>query len=164
MPINTNGYRDFGIGLGVNDVAYPHSLEIRIDPQLNNGADVLCLYTGTLVFAAKGKTAQAWHRGSMAARVPTPGRRWSPTTIARGPGWTIFMDGSVVLSLASIYNAGTANYAGWAVDAAIVEAVTPAAVPQPDDHLQIQALIAVRDSDGYLNRLAYQVSALGRTI
>lgn len=51
--------------------------------------------------------------------------------------------------------AGTANYAGWVVDAAIVEAVTPVAVPQPDDHLQIQALIAERDSDGYLNRLAY---------
>jgi hypothetical protein len=68
-----------------------------------------------------------------------------------------------VLSLASIFNAGVANFAGWAVDAAIVEPMIPIGTPEPDDHLQIQALLAVRDVDGILYRLSYQVSVLGAT-
>jgi hypothetical protein len=83
--------------------------------------------------------------------------------ISRGPDWTGFRGATAVLSLASIFNAGVANSAGWAVDAAIVEPMVPIGVSEPDDHLQIQALLAVRDVDGILYRLSYQVSVLGAT-
>jgi hypothetical protein len=63
----------------------------------------------------------------------------------------------VVVSLASIYNKDVANNAGWAVDGADVRALA-----FQDQGLQIEAKIAVRDSDGYLYRVSYQVTALGR--
>ena len=161
MPLDTTGYDAFEIGLGPADVETPQVLEVRVDPHENAGADVLCIYTGVLRFAAVGDSESAWRRGSLVARVPTQGRRWSG--ISRGSEWTGFRAGTAVLSLASIFNAGPANFAGWAVDAAVVEAFAPNGVPEPDDHLRIQALLAVRDTDGVLFRLSYQVSALGGT-
>jgi hypothetical protein len=50
-------------------------------------------------------------------------------------------------------NLNVANNAGWAVDAAWV---------QVGDGLEVGAHIAVRDSDGYLYRVSYQVTVLGR--
>ena len=73
----------------------------------------------------------------------------------------MFRDGTATVSLAAVYNAGVANHAGWAVDAARVEAVSPSGALPPEDHLQIQALLAVRDTDGILYRLSYQVTAVG---
>lgn len=160
MPLDTSGYSGFSIKLGPADVETPQALEIRVDPATNNGADVLCIYTGVLRFAAVGQS-DAWLRGSLIARLPTLGRQWS--SISRGPDWTGFRSATAVLSLASIFNAGAANFAGWAVDAAIVEPMIPIGVAEPDDHLQIQALLAVRDVDGILYRLSYQVSVLGAT-
>ena len=77
----------------------------------------------------------------------------------------MFRDGAATVSLAAIYNAGAANYAGWAVDAAQVEAVayTVPSVAGPP-HLQLQALLAVRDSDGILYRIWYRIVALGNYI
>lgn len=161
MPLDTSGYDAFEIGLGPQDVETPQVLEIRVDPGANNGANLMCIYTGVLRFAAIGASETAWLRGSLTARIPTPGRRWS--SIPRGPEWTGFRGATAVLSLASIFNAGVANSAGWAVDAAIVEPIAPIGVPESDDHLRIQALLAVRDTDGILYRLSYQVTALGAT-
>lgn len=159
MTLDTSGYDDFEIGLGPDDVETPQVIEIRVEPGANNGANLMCVYTGVLRFAAVGASESAWSRGSLGARIPTPGRRWS--SISRGPDWTGFRGATAVLSLASIFNAGVANFAGWAVDAAIVEPIVPIGVPEPDDHLRIQALLAVRDTDGILFRLSYQVTALG---
>ena len=161
MPLDTTGYTSFSVDLGVADVAEPQALEVRIDPALNDDADVLCVYTGTLMLEVQGTAQQNWTRGNLVARVPTPGRLWQPASADHGSGWTTFRDGSVVVSLASIYNAGVSNYAGWAVDAARVEAVAPQGALPPEDHVQIQALLAVRDIDGILFRLAYNVTAVG---
>lgn len=159
MPLDTSGYDAFEIGLGPEDVETPQVLEVRVDPHENNGADVLCTYTGVLRFAAVGNSESEWRRGSLVARIPTPGRRWS--SISRGPEWTGFRGGAAVVSLASIFNAGVADSAGWAVDAAIVEPIAPIGVPEPADHLRIQALLAVRETGGVIFRLSYQVTALG---
>jgi hypothetical protein len=148
MPLDTSGYSGFSIRLGPADVETPQALEIRVDPAANNGADLTCIYTSVLRFAAIGESENAWLRGSLVGRLPTLGRQWS--SISRGPGWTGFRGATAVLSLASIFNAGVANFAGWAVDAAIVEPMIPIGTPEPDDHLQIQALLAVRDVDGIL--------------
>jgi hypothetical protein len=165
MPLDTTGYTDFGIGLGPTDVETPQAVELQVDPATNSGADILCFYSGILRFAAKGSSEDQWERGSLLASFPTAGRRWTPSSVFGGPGWTVFRGGTATLSLASIYNAGVSNYAGWAVDAAQVEAVayTVPEVAGPP-RLQIQALLAVRDTDGILYRVSYQVIALGNYI
>jgi len=61
-----------------------------------------------------------------------------------------------VLSLASIFNLNVATNAGWAVDGAGVYALG-----YEEDGLEVVAAIAVRDSDAFLYRLSYQVTALG---
>jgi hypothetical protein len=165
MPLDTTGYTDFRISLGPADVETPQALELQVNPALNAGADVLCSYSGILRFAAKGTSTDKWDRGSLVARVPTAGRNWSNPSIYRGPGWTVFRGATATVSLASIYNAGAANYAGWAVDAAQVEAKSATSeFGDVEDHLEIQALLAVRDTDGILYRVSYQVIALGNYI
>ena len=142
MPIDTTGYTTFAIDLDIGDVAEPQALEVRIDPTLNDGAEVLCVYTGTLLFGVQGTAVENWSRGNLVARIPTPGRLWKPASSDHGPGWTVFRDGTATVSLAASYNAGVANHAGWAVDAARVEAVSPSGALPPEDHVQIQALLA----------------------
>jgi len=159
MPLDTSGYDEFSIELGLGDVETPQALEFRVDPEANHGAGVMCTYAGVLRFGAIGASDSTWSRGSLVARIPTPGRRWS--TISRGPEWTGFRGATAVLSLASIFHAGAGTVEGWAVDAAIVEPFIPIGVPEPDDYLRIQALLAVCGTDGILYRLSYQVSALG---
>jgi hypothetical protein len=159
MPLDTSGYQEFEIELGPGDVETPQVLEIRVDPGANDGAEVMCVYTGVLRFGAIGTSDSAWSRGSLVARIPTPGRRWS--SISRGPEWTGFRSATATLSLASIFNSGAGNIVGWAVDAAIVEPFIPIGVAEPDDYLRIQALLAVCGTQGVLYRLSYQVSALG---
>lgn len=160
-PIDTRGYRDFGKAYGPNDIVMPGGLEVQVDPARNGGADVLAIYTGTLLVNLKGTGPGAWFRGNIAFPVHTGNRRWTPRQI--GAGWTFWEDGTVTLSLASIYNAGHANHGGHAVDAAIVYCSQPQPVAQPEDHIQVQALVAIRDNDAYLYRLSYQVTAKGRT-
>jgi hypothetical protein len=162
MSIDTTGYQDFVITLGPADVETPQVLEVRVDPAINGGADVLCFYSGVLKFGQKGTATDHWDRGALYARFPTGSRRWfGPQSIQGGPGWTRFIDGTVTVSLAAIYNAGVANYAGWAVDAAMLEATHLSPAVGGEDHLQLQALLAVRDTDGILYRLSYQITALG---
>jgi hypothetical protein len=117
-----------------------------------------------LRFAAKGTSEDNWDRGSLVANIPTAGRRWNASSIYRGPGWTVFRGGTATVSLAAIYNAGVANHAGWAVDAAQIEAVSFITEFGYEDHLQLQALLAVRDTDGILYRVSYQVTALGNYV
>lgn len=162
MPLDTTGYTDFRIGLGPSDVETPQALEVPVDPAMNSGANILCFYSGIFRFAAKGTSVDHWDRGSLLARLPTAGRNWSTSSIFRGPGWTVFRGGTATLSLASIYNAGVANNAGWAVDAAQLEAVSGTSeFGDVEDHLQVEALLAVRDNDGILYRVSYQVIVLG---
>jgi hypothetical protein len=67
-------------------VETPQALETRVDPTANNGADVMCIYTGVLRFAAIGQSETAWLRGSLVARLPTLGRQWSSISRA-GLDW-----------------------------------------------------------------------------
>jgi len=159
--IDTTGYEDFGLGLGLSDISHPQGTEVRIDPALNGGADVVATYTGYVLMGQKGASGN-WLRGNLRFPVQTFGRKWY-AELFQGPGWTLFHDGSVTLSLAAIFNKNVANNAGWAVDAAIARIHVPHP-SQGKPHLVVEALLAVSDNDGILYRLAYQVTALGRTI
>lgn len=161
MALDDQNYKDFAVRLlSPSDVASPSIVEIGIDPARNNGANILCLYSGTFKMGQKGSKAD-WVRGTLNAPVATGARQWSPRD--RGPDWTRFRDGSVTLSLSAIYNVKTAKNAGWAVDAAETEAIATTHLHPLDDHLEVRALIAVSDTDGILYRLAYSVAALGVT-
>jgi hypothetical protein len=61
-------------------------------------------------------------------------------------------------ALASIANDGVANNAGWAVDK--VEPFVAAGSLPPDGEFKIVAHLAVRDTDGFLLRIAYQTHVL----
>ena len=63
MPLDTTGYRDFGLGLGSADVELPQIVEVQVDPARNAGADVICFYSGIRKFAAKGTSEDEWDRG-----------------------------------------------------------------------------------------------------
>jgi hypothetical protein len=172
MPWDWESYDEFfAPGAGFEN---PLALDVRVDPAINGDADVLSVYTGTLLIGhLQGiggsnfkQSSAAWSRGITRFTIPTPGRRW--TTIPSGgvsqpnspnvsdSPFTYFHGGTVVASLASIYNKNSANNAGWAVDGAHVF------VGDEGEGIHVEAKIAVRDSDGYLYRLAYQVTALGQ--
>lgn len=153
----------------VDGIENPLALDVRVDPAINNGANVLSIYTGTVMLGKlhgfggtefEGPTSSAWSRGIVQVIIPTPGRRWTfiPLEgIPEGTPSTFFHGGTVVVSLASIFNKHVANNAGWAVDGADLQALG-----HEDEGLRIEAKIAVRDSDGFLYRLSYQVTALGQ--
>ena len=77
----------------------------------------------------------------------------------RRAGWTEFRSGTVSLSLASVFNAGEAIDAGWAVDGANLAVFSgPQSGPGP---IRVDAKVAVRDVGATLHRLTYQITALG---
>jgi hypothetical protein len=62
-----------------------------------------------------------------------------------------FRGATAIASLAAIANDGPSNNAGWAVDSVD----TPD--PPPPGEYKITANLAVRDTDGFLLRISYQV-------
>lgn len=74
------------------------------------------------------------------------------------------VDGNVVAAPAAMYNHKVASYAGWAVDAAWVEVLPHGGDIGLPEYLALRGQIAVRDTDGYLFRIAYQAIVLGRTL
>lgn len=144
-------------------VKRPQAITFPVASSSPGGANICCIYSGTTVHALKGKTASDWLRAKMYFPIPTEGRRWTDDP-NRGPGWTRFVDGSVVAAPASSYNANEANHAGWAVDAAWLEIVGRDPEFGFDEYLGLRGHVAVRDTDGYLYRIAYQAIVLGRTL
>ncbi|MBU7028979.1 MAG: hypothetical protein HXS48_18740 [Theionarchaea archaeon] len=100
----------------------------------------LFIYTGTAVFNFRG-TGGSWKRDSISFEV---GRSFTSSQ---------FRKAIATASLASISNDGTAANAGWAVDRVDVKRSS-------SGKMRITAKLAVRDSDGYLQRMAYEVNVL----
>jgi hypothetical protein len=67
-----------------------------------------------------------------------------------------FRDAAATASLASISNQGPANNALWAVDSVFAD-LNPAT-----GRVRVTARLVVRDSDGFLNRLGFQVNILSQ--
>jgi hypothetical protein len=68
-----------------------------------------------------------------------------------------FRGAAAIASLAAIANDGVSNNAGWAVDS-----VETPDLPPPGEY-KITANLAVRDTDGFLLRISYQVNLLFTT-
>lgn len=174
FPLNTppfDQWRDFSVATGKPDISGVSIMEMSVPKASNQfGADLFAIYTGIAIAPGVEGDSGEWRRGSVRISFPqTGGRRWTPPRPpggeARGPGWTVGRHGTVVLSLAGIRNEHAANNAGWAIDNQGLGGNIPFPGPQgPEDMLYIEALVSVRDSDGALFGISYQVCLWGTVL
>lgn len=115
--------------------------EMRVSVSGPGGANTLIIFTGTAVFTFKG-TGSSVERDTLSFTV--------------GPAFPIGQLRSAVAtaSLASISNSGPAVDALWAVDS------VSAVIDVYAGRVRVTADLAVRDIDGFLLRMAYQVNVL----
>ena len=103
-----------------------------------NGRNVVTL-TGYAVFNFRG-TGGSWRKRDL--------------NIVIGPRWRRVDDVSATIALASVSNKNEAVNAGWAAD--------NCRWSRRDGRILLQSRLAVRDSDGYVHRVAYKAVATGR--
>jgi hypothetical protein len=104
-------------------------------------ANRLFIYNGIAVFQFEG-TGSNWHGDFIEFEI---GRVFVSSQVHAV---------SVIGSLNSIENTAVANNAGWAVDS------VRAALDPPNQRIVVHADLAVRDNDGAISRMAYQVTVL----
>jgi hypothetical protein len=119
------------------------TLEIGVNGP--NGVGTLIIATGVAQFVFRGAGTE-FIRDSVAIPIGV---------FINDPG--TFRGASAIASLAAIANDGVSNNAGWAVDS--VDAPDP---PTPGEY-KITAHLAVRDNDGFVLRISYQVNLLFTT-
>lgn len=149
-----------------DQIEKPQVLEIPLNPSKPGDPNMLCIYTGTTRGQPfKGESSGDWRGAKLTVTIPTEGRKWTNDP-NRGFGWTLFKQGLAVAAPSSIYNAGHAVHAGWAVDAAWLEIKDRMTTEEfvVDECLVLRGLVAVRDSDGYLYRISYQATVLGTVL
>jgi hypothetical protein len=108
-----------------------------------NGLDMV-IFSGYARFAMKGDAD--WNRQDLILRV--------------GSAWD-FIRGTVpVVSMSSVMNVGVANNAGWAVDnVTITDYLSPGI---NGFQVELRCRLAVRDTDGWMFRVNYHVTSIGR--
>jgi hypothetical protein len=95
----------------------------------------------------KGKPDGTWNRKDLVFRV--------------GPRWIPPVDSVPVVSMTSIMNVAVAHNAGWAVDDCRVTFFEVVPGP-PGVQLELTCRVAVRDSDGFMFRVNYYATTVGR--
>jgi hypothetical protein len=122
----------------------------------SDGFDV-GFYAGYALFGFRG-TGPGWLRDDLFFILPQP--QFPPGPPPVPSNWQR-VDGVVpVISLATIANDGTANDAGWAIDDCRWRAV-PSAFGALFN-VELRGQVAARDTDGYILRLAYYATIIGR--
>lgn len=85
--------------------------------------------------------------------------RLNPPAPSAGRYWGFDIDQwAPIASLNSIYNAGASNNAGSSVNTFAIRQ------PTPSDSVSLEMDVAVRDTDGYLYRIGYYVTLVGRLV
>jgi hypothetical protein len=133
-----------------------------LDMRDGNGVLTHIIYKGTIITStiATGQPG-VWNQFIFRAFIPSVnGRKWTKNQDP-GPGWTIFDGGVALLVPASFHNARSAP-CGWAVDEAIVTVEPGASTEGAENSLLLLAVVAVFDFDTKIERLSYQVTAVGR--
>lgn len=86
--------------------------------------------------------------------------RLNPPQPAAGHFWGFVADQwAPVASLNSIYNAGPSNYAGSALNTFFIRRPNPAG-----DSIGLEMRVGVRDTDGYVYRVSFYVTLVGRLV
>ena len=153
MPVPDNAYPE-SIVVDKDSIDHPRAIELPLNTPGPGGANLLCVYTGVAVGTIQGN-GRNWRRFHYYVRIPT-GAQWRSGAIIY-PGEREIIQATALATPSSLYNVSTADYAGWAVDAAYV--TDPNTYP---DDLILGAHVAVSDVDGYLFRLGYQITVLAR--
>jgi len=122
------------MAIGAIFIDSPH----QVLTKTHDGKD-LAFLSGTAGFEFKGTGGSFRREFGM---IQTPAPRWS-ALISAAP----------VASLAAVANDGTAVQEGYAADNVNYFVF--------NDRIWLQVALAVRDSDGHLYRVSYQVTALG---
>jgi hypothetical protein len=158
-----NVYPGF-LTIGANQIERPQVLEVKLQAATPNEPNLMCVYTGTTFAPSlKGAVDGQINRARFWLPIPTQNRKWTSDS-NRGAGWTLLNKGAAVAAPASFYNGKVANNALWAVDSAWVEIEPKHPEGFYDEYLQLSGLVAVRDSDGFLHRITYQATVLGRVL
>lgn len=126
------------MAVNLYNIENPQEMEVGV----NGPGDTnrLFIYTGIAVFDFKG-TGGGWLRDTLTFQI---GRTFTSTQ---------FKKAMATASLASISNKNHAVNAGWAVDK--VEAKRAM-----NGKIELTMNLAIRDVDGYLHRVAYEVNVL----
>jgi hypothetical protein len=111
----------------------------QVVTRTGDGRD-LAFLTGTAGFQFKGTGGTWFHEIGM---IQTP-----------GPAWGAVFSTAATASLASVANDGHAVNEGYAVDNVL-------AFVGEGETIWLQVRLAVRDVDGHLHRVSYQVTVLG---
>jgi hypothetical protein len=85
--------------------------------------------------------------------------RLNPPPPSAGQHWAFDIDQwAPIASLNSIFNAGTSVNAGSSVNTFAIRQ------PNPSEFVSLEMDVAVRDSDGYLYRIGFYVTLVGRLV
>ena len=114
-------------------IATPH--ELRTKDRYNRD---LVFLSGVAVFNFRG-SGGSWKRNTL--------------YVVAGPAWRRLIDVTPYAALNSISNRNVANNAGWAVDGFTWTTF--------GGRILLRIPVAIRDSDGYLHRVGYQITAVG---
>ena len=119
----------------------------RLQTKTGDGKDMVVLsgYAEIDGEDLRGNSDGTWNRRDLVFRV--------------GPDWKT-VDAVPVVSMTTIMNVGVATNAGWAVDQCkVIDVFTPS---RRKRHVQLECRVAVRDQDGFMFRVNYYVTMVGR--
>lgn len=107
----------------------------------------MVISSGYVRFSMKGAQDGTWNRQELVFRV--------------GPQWSAVRGTIPVVSPSSIMNLKVANDAGWAVDRVKLSYFSGGSGP-PGLQVELRCGLAVRDKDGFMFRVNYHVTTVGR--
>ena len=130
----------------------PHIESEFFTRSVGSDGKVSYVLTGVVLFEPVKGTGDEWLRTKVDFSVPL--RNLGVNKALRLDFWAPFV------TLTSISNDRTATNAGWAVDG--FEIAHPEEVMR--GRVGVSAQVAVRDSDGFINRLAYNIHLIGHEV
>jgi hypothetical protein len=107
----------------------------------------------------KGESSWRGERLTVSLDLRPSIRRLNPAPAPQGRHWAFDIDQwAPIASLNSIFNAGASNNAGSSVNTFAIQQQTP------DEFVSLNMDVAERDSDGYLYRIGFYDTLVGRLV
>lgn len=125
----------------ITPVTIDNAQEAQVVVTGPSGANRLFIFTGIAIFSFKGDGSD-WKRDFIDFEL---GRVFAPGQV---------LDVTATASLNSIKNENVSNNAGWAIDR------VTARWDATEQRIFVRADLAVRDEDGFIQRIGYQVTVL----